>query len=198
MLERMAKHVSKKKIVLGLFLLIIATVVALIFFVIVPGLSKPVSGTITTKTVRSDIVSIDLTPVPKVSKYISYDYPKGMTPQPQVVVASPYLQEDSYHAADTQTWVLGVTVSTPPGGVVSGDSGFKLRQSNPAVYTQSSETLNGQKVIIMTDTTQNFGKVAYIMHGGQLATISLYGSDNAGPAPLQSAFNQTLSSLHWQ
>jgi hypothetical protein len=193
----MAKHVSKKRIVLGLFLLIIVTIVALIFLVVVPGLSKPVSGTITTKTVRSDIVSIDLSPVEKVSKYISYDYPKGMTPQPQSPIASPYLQEDSYHAADTQTWILVVTVSNPPGAVVTGDSGFAFRVSNPTIYKQSSETVNGQKVIIMTDTTENFGKIAYIMHGSELATISLYGSDNAGPAPLQSAFNQTVASLHW-
>lgn len=193
----MSKRLSKRRIIVLIFLAIIIIVVLVVAFIIVPGLNKPVTGTIITTNVKSDIVSIKLTPKPQAGKYVSFNYPAGMTPRPAGPITPPNLENYVYHAADTQSWLLAVNVSVPAGGL-SGDSGYAFRKNNPTTYQATTITVKGQPVIVMSDQTANFAKVAYVMQGPELTTVALSGYDNAGTVPLQAAFMLVLNSLHWQ
>jgi hypothetical protein len=165
-------------------------------------LNSPVVGKVSsysaTSTSYTAAVHINLSPTLHTGTYISYDYPSGMTAQPSSALTSPQLENDVYVARDIKSWLLAINVSIPQGGIISGDSGYMLRMSDPSTYQESTYSSGGQVYTIFSDQTQSFTKTAYIMSGDKLATVSLSGDDQGGAAVLQTAFNNVLSSLRWR
>ena len=86
-----------------------------------------------------------------------------------------------------------------PGGDLSNNSSFVLRKENPQTYSEATTIINSQSVIVMTNTSDSgFSKVAFLTHGGLVATVALKGDDSNGAQPLATAFNMVLSSWHWR
>lgn len=188
---------KRRKITVGgLAILILAA--AIVGRIVISQLNQPVSGVITTgpSPVKTGY-SIDLTPKKQTGKYVTFDYPSGLTPHKPGPVTAPDLETFTYSARDTTSWLLAVDVSMPRGGLLSEDSGYALRKNNPATYQASSITINKQPVIIMSDKTLSFSKVAYVMHGPLLATVALKGDDASGTQPLSTSLTMVLSSLKW-
>jgi hypothetical protein len=166
--------------------------------IVLPRLNQPVSGVISvTDSASKTGYTVNLTAKKVTGKQVSFDYPSGLTPQKADSAAAPNLETFKFSARDVTTWLLGVDVSMPRGGSLNGDSGFSYRLANPTIYQESHITVNNQPVDIMTDKTVNFGKVAYVLNGPLLVTVSLYGDDAQGPQPLQTSFMMVLNSLRW-
>lgn len=189
----------RKILIEGLLVICVVSGVAVKYFL--DEANQPNDGIIKVSKVNNKQnnggYTINLTPKKIVGRYVSFDYPAGMTQKPQTVFGSD-LETFAFTARDVTTWQLGVNVSTPKGGTLNGDSGFNFRAHNPALYQESYINVNNQQVTVMSDKTVSFGKVAYLLHGAQLATVSLYGDDTTGTQPLQNVFMMVLDSLHWQ
>lgn len=67
--------------------------------------------------------------------------------------------------------VVNISVKTLPEGGLSGDSSYQLRVKNPARYTMSSESVNGQQVVLASDA-QAGAITAFMARGSYLATVS--------------------------
>jgi hypothetical protein len=181
----------------GLLVIVAGVIIGKSF---VSRLNQPTSGTITTSTPHSGQAeyNVNLTPKPKVGKYASFNYPAGMTLKNSATIATPGVEELVFTARDTTAWLLAIDVSMPRGGLLISDSGYADRLNSPSLYQESQVTINGQSVIIMTDkSAASFSKVAYLMHGPFLATVSLTGNDATGTTPLQTTLNMVLSSWIW-
>jgi hypothetical protein len=188
---------KRRKVAIGSFILIVAIVIV-IARVVMPQLNQPVSGAIkTTDSTAQAGYSINLTPKKVSGTYISFNYPAGLTPSSHVPVIAPDLEDFTFTARDTTSWLLAVDVSMPRGATLKGDSGYTYRQNNPAIYQQSLLSVNNQSVIVMTDKTASFNKVAYVMHGPLEVSVALSGGDAAGTQPLQTSFMMVLNSLRW-
>lgn len=162
-------------------------------------LNRPDVASLTTGRVTNSAnnYDIDLTPVPQTGQYVSFEYPKGMTPRAAETDAA-QLEAYTYVAKDVQSWLLAISVSNLPAGNIADSSDYMLRKNNPSTYAQSEETLGGQTFIIMTDRTAGgFSEVAFVQHGSLLASISLTGDHATGLQPLQTTFDMVLSSWKW-
>jgi hypothetical protein len=193
------KKNRKRKWLVGLSLLAIILVIG---SRLISQFSQPVNGVVKIGKATSSVTtySMELSPKAQVGQYASFDYPKGLSPQkPASTITPPILQQYDFVGRDIETWILVTSVANLPSGQLSNDSSYTLRASNPSTYSRSSESVNGQSVIIMTDmTAAGFSKIAFMVHGDQVGTVSLTGDDQAGSQPLQTAFNMTLDSWHWQ
>lgn len=179
----------------AVFIIIALAVGARIFL---PRLNQPVSGVITTSNNPAKTgYDINLKPKKITGKYVSFSYPAGLAPKKTASATAPNVETFDFSAHDVTTWLLAVNVSVLKGGTLSGDSGFTYRQANPGTYQESHLTVNSQPVDVMTDKTANFSKVAYLIHGPQLVTVSLYGDDAQGTQSLQTSFMMVLNSLRW-
>jgi len=190
---------TKKKLVTRGSLLLVVVVIIVGAKIVFSQLNRPAVATFTPVPGGKNQYSyqIDLTPKRKTGKYISFDYPAGLNVYPSQVTG-PELEVFNFSAQDVETWFLGIEVSTTRFGKLTDSSSYTYRKNTPTVYHETQETLNGQLVTIMTDTTVGgFSKVAFILHGNTLATISLQGDDSSGVAPLQTTFSMILMSWHW-
>lgn len=195
------KRLFKHKV---LITILVSLVVVVIAVVIVYGqLNKPTSVSLNSDTKSSSqepTYNIDLTPVHKSDAYVSFDYPRGMTLKSTALVSANSLDDYVFTAKDTYSWNLGIDISTIPEGQLSQSASYSYRHENPSEYSQQDETENGRPVVIMSDNNfgSGFSKVAYLLNGSQLATVSLLGDDPKGSAPLQTTLNMVLDSWHWQ
>ena len=189
---------TKQRKIAACSLIVIIVVATIAVRVFISRLDQPVSGVITTgpSPIKTGY-SVDLTPKKQTGKYITFDYPSGLTPDKPSPVTAPDLESFIYSARDTTSWLLAVDVSMPRGGLLSEDSGYALRKNNPGTYQSSSVTINHLPVIIMSDKTLSFGKVAYLMHGPLLASVVLKGDDAGGTQPLTTSLMMVLNSLKW-
>jgi hypothetical protein len=191
----------KRLIILGSVLLLL-TVAVVVITRIINQFSQPVQGT--TKVGQGTVdnqnisFSVSLTPKPQSNHYATFDYPSGITlntPQP---LTAPFVATMVYSARDVESWVLAIDISSNPVGNLSNNSAYLGRIDNPTEYHQSQTTINGQPVLIITDTTApGFSQLAFLVHGSWLATVALTGDDANGTQPLQTAFNMVLNSWHW-
>jgi UDP-N-acetyl-alpha-D-muramoyl-L-alanyl-L-glutamate epimerase len=187
---------SRRKIFGSLGLMLIILILAA--WRIVAALNQPATATIQAGKVKATGYSVDLTPITKVGKYASFNYPAGLTAEPVSTFAAPNLEEFTFHAQDVESWLLAINIANLPDGQISQNSSYNLRKANPATYHESQETVNGSPVILMTDTTASgFSQAAFLVHGTLIGTISLTGDDAAGTQPLQQAFNMVLQSWKW-
>jgi len=195
------KRVLKGKIFMTLVVLVIIIVIGLV--VVFDLLNGPRSVDLSSSTKSSSSAltyKIDLTPIRKSDSYVSFNYPKGMTLKTTDLVSQNSVDDYVFIAKDVYSWDLSIDISTVPEGQLSQSSSYKYRQENPAEYSQQTETVNGRSVVIMTDNNfgNGFSKVAYLVNGGQLATVSLLGDDSNGVGPLMTTFNMVLDSWQWQ
>jgi hypothetical protein len=171
------------------------------FLFVITQLNKPVQGAVSTSTaaVAKNAYSVSLTPAPYVNRYVSFTYPSGLTQRDSGPIQPPSVLDATFVARDVTSWVLAIDISTHPSSVATDASSYTLRKDNPAQYQQSQMIVNGKPVIIMTDTTTSgFSRVAYLVHDGLLATVSLIGDDAVGTQPLQETFAMVLHSWQWQ
>jgi hypothetical protein len=193
----MKLRVRKKWVAFG-GSLILVTLVVIVDRIIVSQVNQPVSGVVKAgQPSYYNTYSINLTPKLQSDAYASFNYPKGLILQPPESSSS--LQTYNYKAQDIEAWLLNISISNLPGGDLSNNSSFVLRKENPQTYSEATTIINSQSVIVMTNTSDSgFSKVAFLTHGGLVATVALKGDDSNGAQPLATAFNMVLSSWHWR
>lgn len=189
---------SRKKIVVSaslLLVIVIIVVIRLILSIINQPVTAPLVAGSSSK--NQSAYQIDLTPKLKTGKYVSFDYPVGLNVDPSQVTG-PTLESFNFTAQDVESWTLAINISTTRFGQLTDSTAYTYRKNNPTIYSESHETLNSQLIDVMTDKQDSgFSKVAFVLHGKQLATISLMGDDTTGTQPLQTTFAMVLNSLHW-
>jgi len=67
--------------------------------------------------------------------------------------------------------VIAIGLKNLPDGGLQGDTSYQLRVKNPTRYTMTSETINGQPIVLASDS-QAGSITAFIARGGYLATVS--------------------------
>jgi hypothetical protein len=184
--------------------MIVAGFILIVVFVInsiISNLNSPVSGKV---TVGNDTahpnttIRVNLKPKLQNGTFVSFYYPTGLSPRPtNNPITAPDLENYTYRVADITSWLLSVNISILKGATLSGDSGYLLRFNDPATYKESTVSANNQSYTVFSDQNAAFSKVAYIIHGNKLASITLSGDDNAGTKPLDTSFMMVLNSLTW-
>lgn len=184
----------------GLLFLIVILVIVLVRF-LVYEINKPVTAKVTEKLGPEDTASfnIDLTPVKCSGTYISFDSPKGLPLTSRALISPISVEDFTFHVRDVYSWTMVVDVIKTPSGQLDQSSSYTTRLNNSSVYSQNFETINDERVAVMTDTTFNegFSKVAYLTHGDLIGIVSLIGNDTSGTEPLTKTFNMVLSSWTW-
>jgi hypothetical protein len=166
-------------------------------------MNKPVTVSLKSSGKKSNYnasYNINLTPTLINDSLTSFDYPKGLSLQSRVSAGKLSVDDYIFGVKDTYNWTLVVDISTLPEGQLSELSSYTLRQDNPSEFSQVNETINGRPVIIFNDNDFNngFSKVAYIVDGNNVATISLVGDDSSGINPLIKTFNMVIDSWQWR
>ncbi len=168
---------------------------------IVMELSQPTTVAVGSASDTSSQSSyrVDLTPKLTSGQHVSFNRPKDLKLISTALVSVPSVEDFTFYVKDTASWTLAVDISRTPTGNLSESSSYTLRKNNPATYSASTITAQGQTVQIMTDTSvaSGFSNVAYLTHGTFVATISLIGNDNSGTGPLDATFAMVLNSWHW-
>ena len=163
-------------------------------------INQPAVATLTEgQAIKSQTPSynIDLTPKLVSGKYVSFDYPTGLTSKPGQLTG-PIVEDFVFNARDIGYWTLATEISNLSTGNLMNNSSYILRKNTPSQYSESHVTIKGQSIDIMTDNTADgFNEVAFIVHSKLLCTIALSGKDVAGMKPLQTTQDMVLNSLHW-
>lgn len=165
-------------------------------------LSSPSQSNITTPNALvnslSNTSTFNNTPVAVHNTYFSFTYPAAMHPYPLQPLTTPQIADYSYGYRDIESWQLAISGQTLSEPTLSNDSAYTYRAQHPEQYQPSNTTINGQPVVIMTDSTASgFSKVAFLLHGSVVVNVSLYGNDTSGTDILNSVFMQVLNSLTW-
>ena len=148
-----------------------------------------------TKTVTGSV--FDMTLVTIHGKYISFNYPAGITHSTSPKLIAPDVENFSFIKHDIETWNLEIAVTSAPNGLTSFAS-YSYRSLHPDIYQLSQRSVGKQMAIIMTDkTAPGFSEVAYLVQGSLIGTISLYGDGSQGTKNLQSTFGMVLNSWQW-
>lgn len=175
--------------------LTVACLAATTFFI--HNLLKPARAT-AFLTVASTNAPFNMDPVAVHNTYANFTYPAGMVPMKTQLPSGHEVALFSYSHRDIESWQLAITINTLPNSTLTDDSGYLFRKNNPSRYQQSTANIHATPILIMTDTQAGgFSKVAFLAHGTLSADISLYGDDSTGTDVLTKAFNQVLSSWHW-
>lgn len=189
------KHIIKISILL-VFGIAIVIGISLIY----RQINQPAVATLTEgQAIKSQTPSYNIGLTPKLvsGKYVSFDYPTGLTSKPGQL-AGPIVEDFVFNARDIGYWTLAIEISKLSGGDLMNNSSYTLRKNMPPQYSESHVVAKGQSVDIMTDTTADgFNEVAFIIHNNLLATVALSGKDAVGTQPLQTTLNMVLNSLHW-
>lgn len=185
-----------KLIIVSVIILSLAACIIYIF----SRLNSPHQGTV-------DGAKVELTPLRAIGQdpkhafgtYVSFNYPNKLNQVANDKLALPILEQFNYRYHDIESWHLAIDIMKNPGGNVTTMSDYKFRKTKPEIYKESTETLNGQKIVIMTDTSAGgFSKVAFLDSGTTAATISLTGDDPSGTNLLAKSFDMVLASWQWK
>ena len=163
-------------------------------------LASPVLGALTGTHVLGWRSGFDMSAAAFTDGYASFTYPKSLSAAPSGRIAPPIVASYvlRYHSTP-RTCNLAVTITRVPSGRLSDNNAYQFRRVHPEVYKESSETFNGVRAAVMTDTTATgFSKVGFLVDGEYQAAVALYGNDQSGPADLQATFAMIMGSWHWQ
>ncbi|HUD05376.1 MAG TPA: hypothetical protein VMR18_00430 [Candidatus Saccharimonadales bacterium] len=191
---------KKKRLIFLLNLVVWGSFIVLVGRVISTAINQPVTAKLVAgkSTSSPGTYDIALTPVLKTGRYVSFRYPKGLTLNPPQKPYGSIVEEYVFFAHDVESWQLGIDITKVTIGGLDGFGSYVIREQNPKEYTLSSVVANGQTIPVMTDLLAGeFSKVAYLVHGDYIATVSLTGDDSSGVAPLQTTFSMVLNSWRW-
>ncbi|HEY5268454.1 MAG TPA: hypothetical protein VII94_04985 [Candidatus Saccharimonadales bacterium] len=188
---------NKKRIII---LASVFIVLVLVFKLILSYTDKPAVGTVNMpKITTTTLPQINVTPVLLSSQYVSFDYPKGLKIDSKNKPTGPIVDDYLFSYSDIEPWNLAISIYLIPLGGLSDNNAYQLRKINPTQYQQSTQVVNGQNVIIMSDKTISYyNKVAFLVHGSYQATISLSGDDQNGDSTLVNTLKMILSSWTWK
>lgn len=190
------KIVSKRRAWWTLALLVIVVVA----WLVISKLNQPAKGTVSYAPVQPEqtTASFNAKPVKVMGQYATFSYPAGLKVAKNNPINPPLVEEFNYSYQDVETWNLSIGITKNSGGV-SNDSAYQFRKTKPDIYKESTQVVNNQNVVIMTDTgAGGFSKIAFLAGNGLSATVSLYGDDAAGLGNLTKTFNMVLGSWRWQ
>lgn len=194
------KRHRKRWLIIFIVLFLILIIVTII--ILVNRLNSSVAGVITnpTKSQQNAGLSFDATPVNVDGTNIDFSYPQALSIDPAAQKPTyPILESYVYKYSDIETWLLAISIIHLNSDSLNANSGYYSRLQDPSEYSQSSVTLNAKTYTIMTDKNAvGFSEVAFSMHDGLSADISLLGNDALGTAELQKTFNMVLSSFSWK
>jgi hypothetical protein len=162
-------------------------------------IDKPSVGSVTYPNPISNNQSsyFNMAPVRYSGTYASFSYPKSLSTYPSSKPVSPVLANYSFIYRSEEQWFLSVTILDIPGGSLSANNAYQVRQLYPNQYQPSVIRLNGQNIQAMTDmTADGYSKVAFLVNDKYQATVSLT-ADEATDPNLAKTLNLVLSSWHW-
>lgn len=152
-----------------------------------------------TSTSSQKQVKAQSSPVAVSGTYASFTYPSIFTPLKPLPISGNILAIYSYEHRELVTWQLTITINLLPGNSMKDDSSYYSMLENPTRYNESTETVNGNPVIIMTNLESGgFDKIAYIFHGFNSVDISLNSEDAQDADEEQAALNEVVSSWQWK
>lgn len=162
-----------------LFLAALGLLLILIFFAwtLFQGPSKGVIKTIKT-TEKSNLAAETILKELK-GKTFSLSYPSNFTPQdlssnPNYTGLDNFVLSTNNFAGNDH---LAVAVTLAQGPLIS-DSAYHYRLLYHDIYTQDSQTLNGDEVHTFVKTTNGYEQTIFILHKDKVATLALTSSSN--------------------
>jgi hypothetical protein len=190
---------KKRKLLIGST---IGTIVlaGVVFGVMIGIASAPSKGTLSVGAIDGQSVagSFNRSPVLIEGEYASFMYPQALTVLPTTAVSPPVLAEYQYSYKDVESWRLSVTVLQLSQPSLIADNSYQFRTLDPTRYIQTTQNIDGQTYVVMSDTQAGgFSQIAYTLHGTQVAEISLYGDNVPGTHLLESIFRSVLGSWQW-
>jgi len=191
---------TRKRLVIGSILLVVCVVVVT-GWLFIRSLSQPASGVITAAPVSSSTASssIDLTPHPRDGQTVSFSYPMALTVAKNSPFALPTVEEFNFTYRDIESWNIAIAVLYIPSQRINDNNAYLFRKVHPETYHESQQTVQGQPIKVMTDSSVGgFSKVGFLTHGNYQATVSVIGDDSDGTAVLQKTFNMILNSWRWK
>jgi hypothetical protein len=198
----LARKKDHRKRWLVIFIIVILVLIIGIARFVTNSLNSSVNGVISspTKSQQNAGLSFNATPVNVNGTNISFSYPQALAVDPAAQKPTyPILESYVYKYSDIETWLLAISIIHLESNNLTGDSGYYSRLQDPAEYSQSSVTLSGKTYIVMSDKSAvGFSEIAFTMHNGMAADISLLGNDALGTSELQKTFNMVLSSFSWK
>ncbi len=194
------KRRSKKRLMIALVIIVMVMIGSA--FYIFNRLNGNSTGIITNPSTAQQNagLSFNFNPVGVQGTYITFAYPAAFQVNSiQQKPINPILEAYSYKYSDIQTWILAISVTRLASNSLTADSGYHARTLNPSEYRQSTIVVGKKSYIVMTDTSAvGFNEVAYSLHNGMSADISLLGNDSLGTADLQATFSNVLASFNWR
>jgi hypothetical protein len=190
---------SVKRRVIGVGILILLLCGGLAAYSLIHFIDTPSESKITNAPIAaSTTTAFNNTPAIVHNKFFTFSYPTALSPQTQQPLSGSEIAAYSYTYRDVESWQLTVVALEPSAPILGNDSAYSYRIQHPDQYQLSNETINGQLVKVITDTQAGgFSKVAFLIHGSEIANISLLGDDPMGTGLLNKTFSQVIDSWAW-
>jgi hypothetical protein len=202
-IKKKRKFSRRRKIIIIFMLLIIGGI-----WLAFRTISAPVTGhdvaasdklqTITPRKAKPDTSATSI----KDNQYFQLELPAGYKAQAnnQPVPGLSY-QKTIIKPGAFGSIIINIAIKPVPEGGLAGDSSYSLRTKSPAHYKMSHQTAGGSDVVIFNDA-ESAAVVAFWLHGGYLATISLNSGIN-NPASddnvdIVRALQPVLSAWQWR
>lgn len=197
----MTESMKKKGIVLvfvGLFVVIVgAGGYILLHFMDAPASASDISAGASSPAQSGQSLSLG-SPVRVTGTYADFSYPSIFTALKSQAPTGNIVVEYGYEHYALIPWQLNISIQFLPGGEVSNDSAYSIMAQDPARYSKSTQTSNGNQVVVFADTTAGgFSKIAFMFHDSYAADVSLTSEDGQYLAEEQSALNQVVQSWQW-
>jgi hypothetical protein len=193
----MKKPRFRKRYCLILFIFLIVGVGA---SVVIKSLSGSSVGVIQNNRPSSfrPVAKVETTLVHVSGQFASYSYPSFLSSLAANKAVSPTLVDYNYSYRSSTTSYISISILDIPGGLLSSDNSYQVRQMNPSIYKESSVSLDGSNIPVMTsDNEDGYSKVAFLVSPDYQASVALSNSAGQQDAQSQAAFTQILKSWHW-
>lgn len=131
-------------------------------------------------------------------KKVSFSYQDSFKPVATNKLTVGEIEKFTYSKLSLPNANLSITVRSLPSEQLADEGTYKLRQSQPEAYTQSTVTTGSTTFTVMSAKNNGFQKVAYVVHNGQVVIISLSSSTDPSDKTLNDALQATLDSWQWR
>lgn len=106
------------------------------------------------------------------TSYFRLALPAGYKPQTAETVPGLLYSQTLTKPSLGGTMVVSIAVKTMPEGGLDGEPSYRLRQSKPTQYRQSTQSVQGGSATVFNDA-ESASVVAFMPHGSYLATVSV-------------------------
>jgi len=179
----------------SLLLFTLITLLVGIGVVVVSNANRPSVGTIEPQSVPVKSPATKL--LSARGKTANFQYPDTLHQTKADSLSSGDIEKFSFVNPSIPPWNLAVQIRKLPSGLLTDDGSYNLRRVHPEQYHEQKQMVNNQSIIIMTDQSGGYAKVAFLVHSGLVAEISLSCGSSADLASLDTALATVINTWHW-